>query len=78
MAYAYKIYEECGNRPKSPATLALAEQVLQNANLTLRYREPMNRFYEIPFLVRYSESNPNLLEVDVADMSNVLILDFDK
>lgn len=78
MAYTYKIYETCGGRPASEATLALAEQILQATNHFFRSQEPMNRFYEIPFGVRYSEKNTGQLEVYVADMSNVLILDFDK
>jgi hypothetical protein len=78
MAYTYKIYEVCQNRPSSPATLALAEQILAETNHLFRLKEPMNRFYEIPFAVRYSETSPDQLEVYISDMSNVLLLDFDK
>jgi len=78
MAYTYKIHEACGQRPASDATLALAEQTLHAANQFFRSQEPMNRFYEIPFGVRYSETAPGHLEVFVADYSNVLVMDFDR
>jgi hypothetical protein len=78
MAYTYKVYEACGGRPASHATLALAEQILEATNSLFRAQEPMNRFYEIPFGVRYSDNNTGQLEVYVTDLSNVLILDFDR
>lgn len=78
MAYTYKVQEACHGRPPSLAALTLAEQTLAQTQAIFAQREPMNRFYEIPFGVRYSEKNPSDLEVFITDMSNVLLLDFDK
>jgi len=75
MWYLDKVYEQCNGRLVSPATIQLAEHVLESIRLQRKGQEPMNTYWDIRF--KAIVSTENAINVCLANENDVLVVDFD-